>query len=96
MKTPAAKRFWEFAVLIWATPQVVGAEGKRSAAVLPTAWHDITSRDNDGKPESTRYRWRSSIGKALDDQVNEALCSGARMSTIESHLHLAALELSSI
>lgn len=46
---------------------------KRSTAVLPAAWYNIDNWDNDGKPESTRYRWRSSIRKVLDDQVNEAL-----------------------
>ncbi|WP_246356465.1 hypothetical protein [Pseudomonas gingeri] len=37
VKTPAPKRFRECAVLTRAIPQVVGAEGKRSAAVLPAA-----------------------------------------------------------
>jgi hypothetical protein len=46
---------------------------KRSTAVLPAAWYDITNWDNDGKPESTRYRWRSGIRKGLEDQVNDAL-----------------------
>ncbi|MED7666827.1 hypothetical protein GXB78_06355 [Pseudomonas moraviensis subsp. stanleyae] len=73
VKSPAPQRFRECAVLTWAIPQVGGAEGKRSSAVLPAAWYDITNWDNDGKPESTRYRWRSSIRKSLDDQVNEAL-----------------------
>lgn len=35
VKTPAPKRFRECTVLTWAIPQVAGAEGKRSAAVLP-------------------------------------------------------------
>lgn len=52
---------------------------KRSTAVLPAAWYDITNWDNDGKPESTRYRWRSSIRKALDDQVNEALTAAQEL-----------------
>ncbi|WP_404487573.1 hypothetical protein ABWL43_10160 [Pseudomonas sp. HT11] len=73
VKTPAPKRFRECAVLTWAIPQVAGAEGKRSAAVLSAAWYDIANWDNDGKPESTRYRWRSSIRNSLDGQVNEAL-----------------------
>jgi hypothetical protein len=73
VKSPAPKRFRECAVLTWAIPQVAGAEGKRSSAVLPAAWYDITNWDNDGKPESTRYRWRSSIRNSLDGQVNEAL-----------------------
>ena len=79
VKTPAPKRFRECAVLTWAIPQVAGAEGKRSAAVLPAAWYDITNWDNDGKPESTRYRWRSGIRKTLDDQVNEALTAAQEL-----------------
>ena len=79
VRTPAPKRFRECAVLTWAIPHVAGAEGKRSAAVLPAAWYDITNWDNDGKPESTRYRWRSSIHKALDDQVNEALTAAQEL-----------------
>ncbi|WP_426160497.1 hypothetical protein [Pseudomonas sp. DWR1-3-2b2] len=73
VKSPAPKRFRECAVLTWAIPQVAGVEGKRSVAVLPAAWYDITNWDNDGKPESTRYRWRSHIRTVLDNQVNEAL-----------------------
>jgi hypothetical protein len=60
-------------VLAWAIPQVGGTGGKRSSSVLAAAWYNITNWGNDGKPESTRYRWRSSIRKVLDDQVNEAL-----------------------
>ncbi|WP_397448153.1 hypothetical protein [Pseudomonas sp. NA-150] len=75
VQSPATKRFRECAVLTWAIPQVAGIQGKRSAAVLPAGWYDITNWDNDGKPESTRYRWRSSIRKALDNQVNEALAA---------------------
>ncbi|PHN28949.1 hypothetical protein [Pseudomonas sp. ICMP 561] len=52
---------------------------KRSTAVLPAAWYDITNWDNDGKPESTRYRWRSSIRKGLEDQVNEALTAAQEL-----------------
>lgn len=66
-------------MLTWAIPQVAGTEGKRSASVLPAAWYDITNWGNDGKPESTRYRWRSSIRKALDDQVNEALTAAQEL-----------------
>jgi len=52
---------------------------KRSTAVLPAAWYDITNWDNDGKPESTRYRWRSGIRKRLEDQVNEALMAAQEL-----------------
>ena len=90
VKTPAPKRFRECAVLTWAIPQVAGADGKRSAAVLPAAWYDITNWDNDGKPESTRYRWRSSIRKTLDDQVNEALTSAQELLDAEGLIESCA------
>ncbi|WP_431145016.1 hypothetical protein [Pseudomonas alvandae] len=79
VKSPAPQRFRECAILTWAIPQVAGAEGKRSATVLPAAWYDITNWDNDGKPESTRYRWRSGIRRYLDDQVNEALTAAQEL-----------------
>jgi hypothetical protein len=78
-QSPAPQRFRECAVLTWAIPKVAGAEGKRSAAVLPAAWYDIINWGNDGKPESTRYRWRSSIRKTLDDLVNEALTAAQEL-----------------
>jgi hypothetical protein len=90
VKTPAPKRFRECAVLTWAIPQVAGAEGKRSAAVLPAAWYDITNWDNDGKPESTRYRWRSGIRKTLDDQVNEALTAAQELLDAEGLIESCA------
>ena len=88
--TPAPKRFRECAVLTWAIPQVAGAEGKRSAAVLPAAWYNITNWDNDGKPESTRYRWRSGIRKTLDDQVNEALTTAQELLEAEGLIESCA------
>lgn len=63
---------------------------KRSTAVLPAAWYDITNWDNDGKPESTRYRWRSSIRKALDDQVNEALTAAQELLDAEGLIESCA------
>lgn len=89
-QSPAPQRFRECAVLTWAIPQVAGAEGKRSVAVLPAAWYDITNWDNDGKPESTRYRWRSNIRKALDDQVNEALTAAQELLDTEGLIESCA------
>ncbi|MFI8394027.1 hypothetical protein ACIGEI_12560 [Pseudomonas sp. NPDC078863] len=90
VKSPAPQRFRECAVLTWAIPQVGGTEGKRSSAVLPAAWYDITNWDNDGKPESTRYRWRSSIRKSLDDQVNEALTAAQELLDAEGLIESCA------
>lgn len=79
VRSPAPQRFRECAVLTWAIPQVAGKEGKRSVAVLPAGWYDITNWDNDGKPESTRYRWRSGIRKGLEGQVNDALMAAQEL-----------------
>lgn len=84
VRSPAPQRFRECAVLTWAFPQPEGAEGKRSTNVLPAAWYDLTNWGNDGKPESTRYRWRSNIRKALEDRVNEALAAAQEILDKES------------
>ena len=63
---------------------------KRSTAVLPAAWYNIDNWDNDGKPESTRYRWRSSIRKTLDDQVNEALTAAQELLDTEGLIESCA------
>jgi hypothetical protein len=63
---------------------------KRSTAVLPAAWYDITNWDNDGKPESTRYRWRSGIRKGLEDQVNEALTAAQELLDLEGLIESCA------
>jgi len=63
---------------------------KRSTAVLPAAWYNIDNWDNDGKPESTRYRWRSGIRKGLDDQVNEALAAAQEIMDLEGLIESCA------
>ncbi len=84
VKSPAPQKFRECAVLTWAFPQPEGAEGKRSTNVLPAAWYDLANWGNDGKPESTRYRWRSNIRKSLEDRVNEALAAAQEILDKES------------
>lgn len=64
---------------------------KHSTAVLPAAWYNIDNWDNDGKPESTRYRWRSSIRKTLNDQVNEALSAGQELLDAEGLIESCAV-----
>ncbi len=61
-------------------------------------WYDITNWDNDGKPESTRYRWRSTIHKAPDDQVYEAqaaLCDDLATDDVRLSVLLAATDTTS-
>lgn len=87
VKSPAPTRFRECAVLTWAFPQ---PEGKRSTNILPAAWYDVTNWGNDGKPESTRYRWRSNIRKALEDRVNEALSAAQEILDAEGLIESSA------
>ncbi|MEA9994555.1 hypothetical protein QN382_19815 [Pseudomonas sp. 10B1] len=90
VRSPASQRFSDCAVLTWAIPQIPGAEGKRSATKLPDAWYDITNWGNDGRPESTRYRWRASIKKWLDDQVNDALSDAGDILELEGLIESCA------
>lgn len=79
-RSPAPTKFRELAVLTWAIPQVAGVkDGKRSAHVLPAAWYDMAKWDNSGRPDSTMRRWRNEIRKALDSQVDEALCAAQEL-----------------
>lgn len=48
---------------------------KRSTSIIPASWYDMTKWDNSGRPDSTLRRWRNEIRKALDSQVDEALCA---------------------
>lgn len=41
--------------------------------VLPAQFYDMTTWDNDGRPEPTKRRWRGNIVKVLDEMVSEAL-----------------------
>jgi hypothetical protein len=41
--------------------------------VLKDSFYDMNTWESDGRPESTRRRWRQSILQAADDLVNEAL-----------------------
>lgn len=89
MKSPAPERFRNAAILTWAMPKLPGKDGKRSVAVLPDAWYDVNRWDDDGKPESTLYRWRSSIRRCLENQVNDALVAAQEILDAEG-LILAA------
>lgn len=55
----------------------VGSEAsiKRSTdmIVLPAAFYDMNTWDNEGRPESTRREWRRKIQAVLNEMVNEAL-----------------------
>ena len=57
------------AVTAWAIPKLRGVqEGKRSTdmIVLPAVFYDMNTWDIEGKPESTRRRWKTGIAKCLE------------------------------
>lgn len=90
VRSPAPKRFIECATATWAFPQLPGADGKRSTSVLPSAWYDINRWDEDGRPDSTLYRWRSAIRRSLEDQVNQALVVAQEILDAEGLIRSAA------
>ncbi|WP_433886665.1 hypothetical protein [Pseudomonas vranovensis] len=69
MSSPAPQLFIYKAVTAWAIPKLRGVQGaKRSTdmIVLPAEFYDMNTWDVDGKPESTRRRWKTGIGKCLE------------------------------
>lgn len=90
VKSPAPSRFIECAVVTWAYPKLAGAEGKRSTNVLPAGWYVMSNWCNEGKPESTLYRWRSGIRRGLENQVNDALMCAQEILDSEGLIRSAA------
>ena len=66
--SPAPQLFIYKAVTAWAIPKLKGVQsGKRSTdmIVLPAEFYDMNTWDTEGKPESTRRRWKTGIAKCL-------------------------------
>lgn len=64
------------ALTAWAIPKLRGIQtGKRSTdmIVLPAEFYDMNSWDTEGKPESTRRRWRTGIAKRLESLEEAAV-----------------------
>lgn len=77
LRSPAPKLFRYKAVTAWAIPPQKGGNGKRSTdlIVLPQEFYDMDTWDPEGKPESTRRRWRAGIRKELEALTREALAT---------------------
>lgn len=74
--SPAPQLFVYKALTAWAIPKLRGIQtGKRSTdmIVLPAEFYDMNSWDTDGKPESTRRRWRTGIAKRLESLEEAAV-----------------------
>jgi hypothetical protein len=73
--SPAPPLFVYKAVTAWAIPKMKGKEGKRSTAmlILPAEFYDINTWDTEGRPESTRSRWRRDINKRLEALQEQAV-----------------------
>ncbi|VVN67606.1 hypothetical protein PS726_00195 [Pseudomonas fluorescens] len=69
MVSPAPQLFIYKALTAWAIPKLKGVQtGKRSTdmIVLPAEFYDMNTWDMEGKPESTRRRWKTGIAKCLE------------------------------
>lgn len=73
IQSPAPERFRQAAVVTWAMPKLPGKEGKRSTSVLPVGWYLMDNWTDEPTPARTQHRWKSSICKALELSVNNAL-----------------------
>lgn len=88
--SPAPERFRHAAVVTWAMPKLPGIDGKRSQNVLPAGWYNMANWDEDGRPESTLYRWRAGIRRDLERQVNDALVAAQEILDEEGLIRGAA------
>ncbi len=76
MVSPAPQLFIYKALTAWAIPKLKGIQvGKRSTdmIVLPAEFYDMNSWDVEGKPESTRRRWKTGIAKRLESLEEAAV-----------------------
>lgn len=76
MVSPAPHLFIYKALTAWAIPKLKGIQvGKRSTdmIVLPPEFYDMNSWDMEGKPESTRRRWKTGIAKRLESLEESAV-----------------------
>ncbi|MBC8877897.1 hypothetical protein [Pseudomonas cerasi] len=74
--SPAPQLFIYKALTAWAIPKLRGVQtGKRSTdmIVLPAKFYDMNTWDTEGKPESTRRRWRTGIAKRLESLEEAAV-----------------------
>lgn len=87
--TPAHHLFRMKAVTAWAIPQKRGQKGAKRSSGLPDAFYDVNSWDNEGTPDRTLRRWRSTTNQWLEDQVDKGFAEVARV-LIENDLVLRA------
>lgn len=76
ISSPAPQLFIYKALTAWAIPKLKGIQSdKRSTdmIVLPAEFYDMNSWDVDGKPESTRRRWKTGIAKRLESLEEAAV-----------------------
>ncbi len=74
--SPAPQLFIYKALTAWAIPKLKGIQaGKRSTdmIVLPAEFYDINTWDVEGKPESTRRRWKTGIASRLESLEEAAV-----------------------
>lgn len=74
--SPAPHLFIYKALTAWAIPRLKGVQtGRRSTdmIVLPAEFYDMNTWETEGKPESTRRRWKTGITKRLESLEEAAV-----------------------
>ncbi|WP_426113548.1 hypothetical protein [Pseudomonas sp. DSP3-2-2] len=84
--SPASQLFIYKALTAWAIPKLKGVQtAKRSTdmIVLPAEFYDMNTWDVEGKPESTRRRWKSGIAKRLESLEEAAVIHATELFDLE-------------
>lgn len=83
---------WRRQAIIKAAIAAGKASAKKSESrsadmiVLKDSFYDMNTWDVEGKPESTRRRWRQGINEGADNLVNEALAHASEILDVEGLL----------
>ncbi|MBA1200474.1 hypothetical protein G7009_01480 [Pseudomonas capeferrum] len=74
--SPAPQLFVYKALTAWAIPKLKGIQTRKRSTdmiVLRAEFYDMNTWDTEGKPESTRRRWKTGIVKLMEKLEEEAV-----------------------
>lgn len=93
--SPAPQLFIYKAVTAWAIPKLKGVQVAQQSArdaylkrstdmiVLPAEFYDMNTWDLDGKPESTRRRWKTGVSRCLERLEEDAVIHATEIFDME-------------
>ena len=84
--SPAPQLFTYKAVTAWAIPKLRGVQDRKRSTdmiVLPAEFYDMNTWDLEGKPESTRRRWKTGIAKRLETLEEAAVIEATEIFDLE-------------